>query len=289
MGIVNYRRAFFGLLLEDLEAADDRLHLRCELDTGRHVIALAALSPRAGQGRPEQTRRTSRPRTTRRARSDRIRRFGRRISLPTLAGPRCSRHSIRLNVLARHHPGVKGRPCRTLWRSQGPAEGTFGEGSRAPKNPSLLVMSLRVGDVVLQEVQSTSTSGGGLSGGALISMPVTSLTWARNQMLYSLPAVARSVNAFSMSGASNHTSMKLPIGVSCRAQVSRVILDVVCSASNSFRRSPMIAAAKSLPPCSLPGRIGNTPLNTAIGLFSLFVRRSTGDSNSGLRRVPKSR
>src|ERR1019366_3820291 len=145
MGIVNYRRAFFGLLLEDLEAADDRLHLRCELDTGRHVIALAALSPRAGQGRPEQTRRTLRPRTTRRARSDRIRRFGRRISLPTLAGPRCSRHSIRLNVLARHHPGVRGRPCRTLWRSQGPAEGTYGEGPPAPENPSLLVMSLQGG------------------------------------------------------------------------------------------------------------------------------------------------
>ena len=38
--------------------------------------------------------------------------------------------------------------------------------------------------------------------------------------------------------------------------------------SNPLRRSPMHAAAKSLPPCSLPGRIGNAPLNTAIGLFS---------------------
>ena len=31
------------------------------------------------------------------------------------------------------------------------------------------------------------------------------------------------------------------------------------------------------------------PLNTAIGLFSLFVRRSTRDSISGLRGVPKAK
>jgi hypothetical protein len=54
-------------------------------------------------------------------------------------------------------------------------------------------------------------------------------------------------------------------------------------------RRQMHAAAKSLPACSFPGRIGNAPLNTAIGLFSSFVRRSTGDSTSGLRGVPKAK
>ena len=48
-------------------------------------------------------------------------------------------------------------------------------------DPSLLVMSLQ-GEVALQEVQSTSTSGSGPSGGAPRSTPVTSLTWRRNQM-----------------------------------------------------------------------------------------------------------
>jgi hypothetical protein len=46
-------------------------------------------------------------------------------------------------------------------------------------------------------------------------------------MVNSSPEVASSVNAFSMSGASNQTNMKLPIGVSCRAQVSRVSPDLV--------------------------------------------------------------
>jgi hypothetical protein len=34
------------------------------------------------------------------------------------------------------------------------------------------------------------------------------------------------VNAFSMSGASNQTKTKLPIGVSCRVQVYRVSPDL---------------------------------------------------------------
>jgi hypothetical protein len=70
--------------------------------------------------------------------------------------------------------------------------------------------SMRRGKVVLQEVQSTSTSGGGLSGGAPRSTPVTSLTWPRNQMVNSSPEVASSVNDFSMSGASNRHQHEAP-------------------------------------------------------------------------------
>ncbi len=49
----------------------------------------------------------------------------------------------------------------------------------------------------------------------------------------------------------------------------------------------MHAAAKSLPLCSFPGRIGNAPLKTAIGLFSLFVRGNTRDSTSGFEETPR--
>src|SRR5664280_1812292 len=75
-------------------------------------------------------------------------------------------------------------------------------------------------DVILQEVQSISTAGSGPWGGAPRSTPVTSLTWPRNQIVNSSFEVASSMNAFSMSGASNHTNMKFPIGVSCRDHVS---------------------------------------------------------------------
>ncbi len=41
--------------------------------------------------------------------------------------------------------GVGGRQCPTFWRSQDPAEGTYGEGPSAPENPSLLMMPLQEG------------------------------------------------------------------------------------------------------------------------------------------------
>ena len=77
-----------------------------------------------------------------------------------------------LDTLARlfvdHKPKPKGRMAK-------PLHGT-----------SLLVMPLQGGGV-LHGVQSTSTSGGGPSGGAPRSKPVTSLTWPRNQMVNSSP------------------------------------------------------------------------------------------------------
>ena len=57
------------------------------------------------------------------------------------------------------------------------------------------------------------------SGRPLVGKPVTSLTWPRNRSMVKLvKEVASSVKDFSMSGRSNQTSMKLPIGVSCSAE-----------------------------------------------------------------------
>ena len=65
----------------------------------------------------------------------------------------------------------------------------YDNGPAAPKNSA-------PGDVpaegrsYFQEVQSTSRSGSGPSGGAPRSTPVTSLTWSRNQMVNSSLEVA---------------------------------------------------------------------------------------------------
>ena len=44
--------------------------------------------------------------------------------------------------------------------------------------------------------------------------------------------------------------------------------DLAAEPRTPFGAPPCTRPAKSLPPCSLPGRIGKTPLNTAIGLFA---------------------
>ena len=77
-----------------------------------------------------------------------------------------------------------------------------------------------------------------------------SFTCARNQVVNSPLSVARSPNAFSTS-PSNQTTMKLPIGVSCMAQVSRVMFDRAWSAANSVLRAPTVSATNRdrRPPC----------------------------------------
>ena len=132
---------------------------------------------------------------------------------PVQAHPRLGRRRSRdgrpLWLSKSTDPATLGTPVPDPLAIQGPPEGDAWRRATCVENPSLLAMSLR-GAVVVQEVQSTSTSGGRLSGGAPRSTPVKSLTWPRNQIENSSPEVARSANAFSMSGASNHTNNGAP-------------------------------------------------------------------------------
>jgi len=140
------------------------------------------------------------------------------------------------------HRGSLAARTSSDWRPGRSTAGTNGEGPPG-RRPSLPVTSFRGGRASSGPVDEHVGERAGWWSGQVDASQIHDL--ATDQMVKSSSEVASSVNDFSMSGASNHTTIKLPIGVSCKSPSPRASPVLAACASNPVRRSPMHAAAKS--------------------------------------------